>query len=188
MRGEIMTGFMRDIRKMLDEEQKRRNRPKPYKISLMVFSTEKDNRKHGLDVERWVKEGLVDGDLGIAFFANLTSFATPDVKYYKKITAGTKVGVYPFLVSWKSPGWKEVVDKADAFYKDGADGLGAWDISTLSTFQDKGEGQLFNLLGRLGDPERVAAFKRSNGQATKRIELIRFGENTYNRFIPNTGF
>ncbi|PYV07783.1 MAG: hypothetical protein DMG07_27600 [Acidobacteria bacterium] len=55
-----MTTFMRETRKMLDEEQKRRGEGKRLLLSAMVFGNEYDNMLYGLDLRQWAEERLID--------------------------------------------------------------------------------------------------------------------------------
>ncbi len=53
---EIMTDFMREVRKMLDEEGARRGR----RLALQVSLPWRFNENYGLDWRTWLREGLVD--------------------------------------------------------------------------------------------------------------------------------
>ncbi len=104
LRAEIVTGLIRKIRAVLDETSKSRGVPdRRLKLAVSTFATADDNKRFGLDVQRWIKEDLID-QIGIAWFAFHTSGLTTksgDTEYYASITAGTRVKVFPFYVGWK---------------------------------------------------------------------------------------
>ncbi|MFK5923774.1 MAG: family 10 glycosylhydrolase [Verrucomicrobiota bacterium] len=56
MQVEVMTGFVRSVRQVLDEESKRQGR----KMTLTVAFDYSGYQGQALDVQGWVKEGLVD--------------------------------------------------------------------------------------------------------------------------------
>jgi len=54
--AEVMTGFVRDVRRVLDEAGRAEGR----RLTLSASLDYANYRQQGLDVARWVKEGLVD--------------------------------------------------------------------------------------------------------------------------------
>jgi hypothetical protein len=56
LRAEMMTGFLRDVRQILDEESKRKGRH----LGLSARIDWKDGKSLGCDVETWLHEGLLD--------------------------------------------------------------------------------------------------------------------------------
>jgi len=56
LRAEIMTGFLRDVRRLLDEEGQRKHRH----LGLSARVDWKDHAILGCDIETWLKEGLID--------------------------------------------------------------------------------------------------------------------------------
>ena len=114
LRAKIMTGFLRQVRNLLDEVQQGLGREKPLTISVATFSKQSDNRKYGIAIEQWIDEQLVN-DIAVAWFAHHTSFSEPgssrpDMTYYRRITAGKDVGLYPFVICWK-PGHRRACVK-----------------------------------------------------------------------------
>jgi hypothetical protein len=186
-RAAIMTDFLREIRGLLDEVAREQGRTQRYKISLGAFGTEADNQKFGIDLPRWVQAGLVD-DLGVAWFAYHTSFSEPDMAYYNRITAGTNVGVYPFLVAWKSGMPKALCEKVTKFYDQGADGIAIWDPSVEAGWTGSRHGNLFDTLSRLGHREVIARWAKEGVPLPNVVPLTRLDENYYSRWFPNTGF
>ncbi|MFK5924978.1 MAG: hypothetical protein QM496_22585 [Verrucomicrobiota bacterium] len=189
MRAVIVTGFMQKIRKLLDEVRAERGGDKTprLKLAISTFSAEADNQKFGLDVERWVNEKLID-QIGIAWFAFHTSGLkkrTGDNVYYKKITKGSEVKIYPYYVAWSMPSAKGILKNAARQYDEGVDGFAVWDPNQFEHW-GKGVNPFWPLISQLGHREKV-----KNGSllyAPVRIPLTRLGENHFSRWFPNTGF
>lgn len=187
LRATIMTEFLTEIRALLDETARAQGRTERYKISLGTFSTEADNQKFGFDLPLWIAKGLVD-DLGVAWFAHHTSFTQPDMAYYSRLTKGTKVGVYPFVISWKSGKPQELCRKVTDFYAQGASGIAIWDPQVEHGWTEKPHGNLFETMGRLGHREDIARWAVKGVPLPLSIPLTRLEENHYSRWFPTTGF
>ena len=187
MRAEIMTEFMAEVRTLLDETQRAQGRKQRCRISLGTFSREVDNQKFGLDLPLWIKRGLVD-ELAVAWFAYHTSFAQPDMAYYRRITAGTGVGVYPFVISWKTGKPQELCKKVTDFYTAGAAGMAIWDPQVAKGWHEGSPGNVFEVLSRLGDRALVARWAKNGPPRPLAIPLTQLGDNYFSRWFPNTGF
>ena len=187
LRGEIMTEFLAEVRALLDETARAQDRKGRYRISLGTFSRETDNQKFGLDLPLWIRRGLVD-ELAVAWFAYHTSFSPPDMAYYRRITAGTKVGVYPFVIAWKTGKPQEFCRKVADYYTAGASGIAIWDPQVHRGWPEGSPGNAFDVLGRLGDPERVARWAKNGIPQPLTIPLTRLDDNYFSRWFPNTGF
>lgn len=76
---EIFTIFMRKLRAALDDAAKKAARPSPG-INVDVFCDIRLGKHAGLDVENWVKEGLVTGVIqdNMVHFENLTDCMSDD--------------------------------------------------------------------------------------------------------------
>ncbi len=189
-RAEILTAFLREIRSMLDETARVRGRKTPYKVSLTAFSLEKDNRKFGLDVERWVREGLVDGDVSPTSFSEGIPFAPPDVAYYVRITKGSGVGVYPMFNAWRAGEPQTFLKKLLAAYDAGATGIALWDPDTLNSWGNRTlgalPGQAFNVYRFVGHRDFLRQWASNGVPAPRAIPLKRYGENFYSRWLPET--
>ncbi len=186
-RAAIMTDFMQEIRALLDATAKQQGRTQRYKISLGTFAKEEDNQKFGFDLPRWIEQGLVD-DLGVAWFAHHTSFAQPDMAYYSRLTKGTKVGVYPFIISWKSGKPAELCKKVTAFYQQGASGIAIWDPQVETGWTEQPHGNLFDTLSHVGHRDLIARWAKDGVPLPLAIPLTRLDENHYSRWFPTTGF
>jgi hypothetical protein len=90
LRAEIMTGFVRRIRETLDEIGAKQGR----RLALSATMDYKNPLHQGLDLERWVREGLVDlispgvHGLGGTYFP---------VKRFAAMTRGTRCKLFPML-------------------------------------------------------------------------------------------
>ena len=186
-RAELMTVFLREVRQLLDETAARQKRTKPYKISLTTYGTEADNRKFGLDVERWAHDGLVN-ELGMAWFSHHTSFGPMDVAYYKRISQGTNVGVFPFVIAWHSGKPKELCTKVTKFYQDGASGIAIWDPMVELSYRDGSPGPVFDVASQLGHRDVIARWASKGPPLPFSLPLTQLGDNYFSRWFPNTGF
>ncbi|CAN5451043.1 hypothetical protein BH09VER1_BH09VER1_36030 [soil metagenome] len=192
MRGEILTSLIKEIRAMLDETAKSQGRTTPYKISLATFSTEADNKKFGIEVEQWIKDKLVDGDIAPCYFADHTSFAAADLSYYKRITQGTGVGLYPMYRAYKPGKPNEFLKKQLDAYKAGATGIGIWDPAesyTWAGIKTTGQpaGQTFDFFRFLGHRKLLEKWGQGGMPAPRVFPLTHYGDNYYSRWFPGTG-
>ncbi|MEN3941894.1 hypothetical protein WJU23_11415 [Prosthecobacter sp. SYSU 5D2] len=186
-RAAIMTEFMQDIRRLLDETAAAQGRKERYQISLGTFSKEVDNQKWGIDLPRWIEKGLVD-DLGVTWFAYHTSFAQPDMDYYMRLTKGTQIGVYPFVISWKTGLPQEFCKKITGFYQKGATGIAIWDPTVKDGWSLKPHGNLMDVISQMGDRSQMLKWAKEGVPLPLSIPLTRLDENTYSRWFPTTGF
>ena len=56
LRSELMSGFVRDVRRLLDDEGRRKGR----RLGLSARVDWREWRQHGCDLEVWLREGLLD--------------------------------------------------------------------------------------------------------------------------------
>lgn len=188
LRAEIVTGFIRKIRSLLDEsaddQGTKRGR---LKLAVTTFATAADNQRFGLDVEKWIDEKLID-QIGIAWFAYYTSglkTKTGDTKYYARISEGTDVKIYPFYVGWKMDNAEELVSQVAENYSDGADGIAVWDPNQFVKWQS-GNAPYWPLISKLGHRQEIE--KGTLLYEPLATPLTRLGNNYYSRWYPNTGF
>ncbi len=188
LRAEIVTEFIRKIRTVLNETAEQRGTPdRRLKLAVSTFAAEEDNTKFGLDVERWIKEDLID-QVGIAWFAHHTSglkTKSGDTEYYSRITSGTRVKIFPFYVGWKMSSARDLLSKVAREYDQGADGIAVWDPQQFEGWQS-GKHPYWPLVSKLGHRDEV----RDGSLLFKPLAtpLTRLGENYYSRWFPNTGF
>jgi hypothetical protein len=182
LRAEIMTTWMREIRQLLDETQKANGLTKRLKLSAMLLETEADNRKFGLDAERWVRDGLLD-QIGIYRGSSHTSGNPIDMAYYKRITAETNVPVCPGLVAWALPAAGEWVRQSVEWYDAGASGILVWDPS------DKCQnGVEWPVLSRLGHLDEIRKQADQGMPTAVTLNLQRIGTAILGRWTTWAGF
>ncbi len=188
LRAKIVTEFIRKIRAVLDETAATRDDlKKRLKLAVSTFSTPADNKKFGLDVERWIEEDLID-QIGIAWFAYYTSglrTKTGDTPYYAKITEGTNVKIFPFYVGWKMKSAEVLQQSVARDYDHGADGIAVWDPNQFVKWES-GKHPYWPLVSKLGHRQQVRNGSLIYTPVT--TPLTRLGENHYSRWYPNTGF
>lgn len=186
-RAEIMTEFMSEVRGLLDETARKQGRTQPYKISLGTFAKETDNQKWGLDLPAWIQRGLVD-EVAVTWFAYHTSFAQPDMAYYRRITKGTKTRAYPMVIAWKTGKPKELCTNVAAFLAAGDPGVAIWDPQVQKGWPEGSPGNVFDVLGRLGHADEMQRWSKNGVPSPLTIPLTRLDENYFSRWFPNTGF
>ena len=192
MRGEILTTFMREIRTLLDETARERHRQKPYLLSVATLPTEADNRKYGIEIERWIKEGIVNGDVAPTNFASQINPVPPDMAYYKRITSGTKVGLYPMYRAFKPGTPADFIKKIVAAYRDGATGIAIWDPAESYTWGStkvagQPTGQTFDIFRFLGHRALLEQWAAKGAPQPTLYPLTRYGDNYYSRWYPGSG-
>lgn len=186
-RAAIMTDFMTEVRALLDETARGQGRKVPYKISLGTFAKETDNQKWGLDLPVWIQRGLVD-ELAVTWFAYHTSFAQPDMAYYRRITKGTKTRAYPMVIAWKTGKPKELCQKVAAYHAAGDPGVAIWDPQVQKGWPEGSPGNVFDVLSRLGHRDLIARWAKNGVPQPLTIPLTRLDDNYFSRWFPNTGF
>ncbi|MGD9562438.1 MAG: hypothetical protein AB7F88_09500 [Pyrinomonadaceae bacterium] len=198
LRGEIMTGFMREVRKLLDDVQKGQGRKQRYELMASVVHTENDNKKYGLDVERWVKEGLID-KISIFPAAFHTDTSKPvDMAWFKRITKGTGTEVYPLMIGWRMSSYEEAIANAKEYYAKGAAGLLFWDPFPTGQYTprppqptrhyQRAIGSYWPLVSRLGHDEMISEWQKEKRPRNKYIPLKRYGNYWFGRWVPDVGF
>ncbi|NOY82407.1 MAG: hypothetical protein GXP31_15515 [Kiritimatiellaeota bacterium] len=134
LRCELMTQFMREVRKMLDEEGERRG--VRLRQAAYVLATEADNLRFGLDVAAWCRDGLVDVLCPYAGAGGARTRAY-DMAFFKRVCAPNKVRVYPTFVAWQLSNMEKMVKDALRLYAAGADGLSFWDGNSVAARMDR---------------------------------------------------
>jgi len=195
LRGKIMTEYLRELRLMLDDLQKLKG-GKRYAISATTFTRRSINEPFGLDVETWVKEGLIDQ---IAVASAKTNYDNgelpPDMAYYHKIIAGTKIRIFPMVTAWNVTAWNKNAPLEDfckavvRWYQDGADGVVVWDPENGAGFRyNPAEGDSLDLLRYLGHRELIAYWAEHGVPRPNAIPILKLGENEYSQWVPNRGY
>ena len=198
LRGEIMTEYMREIRKILDETQKAQGKKERYELMATVVHTENDNKKYGLDVERWVKEGLLN-KISIFPAAFHTDTSKPvDMKWFSKITKGTNVEVYPLMIGWRLDSYETAIEGAKTFYQEGAAGLMFWDPFPTGMYTprppaparhyQRAVNTYWSLVSRLGHKNDLIAWETEKRPQAKYFPMKKWGNHYFGRWVPDVGF
>jgi len=176
-RAQVLTEFMRELCGLLKQAGKRR------KISAVVFGNEVDNLFYGLDIEAWVKEGLVDiiipypwpGYSGTGYFSEI------DLAFFTRITNGSACQVYPnVLPKQMEPG--QYLKKALQYYDQGADGLAFWDTNARHPLLNQ-----WQAVRELGHKDQLREWLENERFRRKLLLLRRLGDYTMDRYHAHTG-
>ncbi|MBM4044699.1 MAG: hypothetical protein FJ279_06255 [Planctomycetes bacterium] len=182
LRAETLTAFMRETRTMLDAEGQRRGGQR-LQLSVFVLADEADNVKFGLDVRRWVADGLVD-ELFPYLRAGGTTARGYDMKFFKDICQTRTVPVRPSFIGWKTPDLAALMREAVALYDQGADGITFWDGNSGAERTDR-----WSVVSRLG---HVAELRQRALEGPPSPVTLRFhklgGVIMDGRYSPNWGF
>ncbi|MCC6590002.1 MAG: family 10 glycosylhydrolase [Bryobacterales bacterium] len=166
-RAMVLTEFMREVRQLLNEAAKRRARSKPLGLTAITMGTEQDNLLQAMDLEQWVKQGVVDTIVPYSTHPRLLStsdsFTDPkDVGFFVRITRGTPVKVAINLMPRQlSP--EEYRKRANQCYAQGVDNLFFWDTNARYDFSPS-----WSALRRLGHKEELQAWVRAGSPALPR--------------------
>ena len=195
LRRTIMTEYLREVRRMLDDMGRKRN-GKRYSLSVTVFTEKTINERLGLDVEAWVKDGLVD-QVASAWAPHFDRGRNPppDIQYYRKVVTGTKVKYFPFVIGGNLTAWNESGKLKDfcrsvtEWYQAGIDGVAAWDVSPGDGFRhSKAEGDSLDLMRYIGHRDLIAYWAQHGVPRPNIFPLKKLGENEYSAWYPNTGY
>ena len=120
-----LTELLRQLRQSLDRigdaEGKR------IEITAISLANEALNLYYGLDVRRWLDEGLVDV---LAPMGDVHGFPEVDLAYYRQLLQGRTCRFYPFLpVDCRFNTTGQIIGGAHRYYAGGADGLSLWDCA-----------------------------------------------------------
>lgn len=101
-RADVLSGFMRRVREHMDERCRQLGRRR-LQISVVCPANGDVNRQYGLDVQRWVSEGLVDFVCPDISLQNLEHDESPeniDMDHYTRMVRETPVGLLPRMPSY----------------------------------------------------------------------------------------
>ena len=126
--SDVVTTFMRELRAMLDEEQKTRADGKRLQLSVMVLGTAQDDLRFGVDLGRLAKEKLIDEistELGFGRSSN-----TYNLPLLSEISQANGIPFFPGMSC--SPMWYPAIP---SYYDGGAKGLALWDADAVDVFE-----------------------------------------------------
>jgi hypothetical protein len=118
--SDIVLTFMRELRTMLDEEQRARGDGKRLELSMMVLGTAQDDLRFGVDIRQLVEAGLIDAvstELGFGRSGN-----TYNLPLLREVCRPRGVPFSPGMSL--APVWYASIP---AYYDAGATGLALWD-------------------------------------------------------------
>ncbi len=161
--GEVISGFVAKAKRALKPNQR---------LSAIVPGNELDCRRWGLDVQTWVKEGLIDDliPVGQRFDERDVHRDDPDkldFKYFCGLAGRGRIRLMPMLYPWDKfrrdyAGWRKLMH---SFLDAGANGYVVWDAFDYGPW---GVANRFVRVSDIGYDRRDAA-----GPAkAKRIRLL----------------
>ena len=160
-RADVMTEFMRRVRRTMDESSPQQSRGRRMQISACVMGLEDENRYFGLDVAAWAREGLIDvlipySAAPLAMPTEEDTWSDPaQLEPFVAATQGTACTLAPNVMPrHMSP--KDFRRMAHMLYGTGAEHLFFWDCAGPSGRANYRPS--WNALRRLGQREEIAAW------------------------------
>ena len=162
----FVTQFLREIRKMLDEEARRQGRSR-LGTAYHTFGSPTESLQHHLDVRTWIADDLVDQLLVYPYATKGDASDRPDpVKVagaYVPIIRGSRTQLY--VHAWPRVATADAwLKKAIDLYAAGADGIALWDVD--SQLSRPGE---WAMVRKLGHRDELNTWK---GEARRYLRLI----------------
>ncbi|MEO2045300.1 MAG: hypothetical protein ABGX16_01855 [Pirellulales bacterium] len=158
----LMTEFIRQARKSLDEISRRRGRP--VLLGVRVPGTVAACNRIGLDVEAWLRERLVDR---LLTGGGYVCYSTP-AEELVKLGHRFEVPVYPCIncPANYTLGGNNLRAAASNFWQAGADGIYLWNFHYLPAAGSLGYGrpaheQYNKILPEMADPHRLKYLDKS---------------------------
>ena len=150
-----MTEFVRQVRAGLDEIGRRRGRP--YLLSARVPDTPAQALSTGLDVEQWLKEGLLD----LLVIGGGYMPYTPAYKQFIDLAHNYDVPAYPCINHFHTADLKgrdpiHLRSLASNFWALGADGVYIFNYFGVPAGSEK-----HSCLSQMGDPRTLAGLDKS---------------------------
>ena len=177
LRSNMITDFLRDIRKLLDDKGKKRGRH--FGFSIDVLATPAANHSFGLDLETLVAEKIIDSlevDGALMKRNHDEKIANIDYAYFGKLCAGTDCRWYP--KGEDNGGGEQFPKMFNDAVSNGASGLFLWDVCDHTAVWPRRWETLTNLM-RGVEP----------AVAPERLHLLRTLDGfDYDQFTPHNGF
>ena len=167
VRADFVTQFLKEIREMLDEVGKAQGRYIPSCYTVPVHNTYaeddwdmsglntalKECMFNALDVESWIKQGLVDYlDVVIHMFGEHDGRGVQSkVREFTELAKGTKTKVYINIYPRRMPP-RKYRQIAMSYYDAGADGMAFWD--SMGRYLRASEWAFIKRLGHRDDLKR----------------------------------
>ena len=160
-RAAVLTDFMRDVRRLLNDEAQRQQRKKPIAITAVVLSSREEHRRYGLDLETWVAEGLIDTLVPYSSVPGLdsgeASWTDPRAAdYFVQLTSGTPCRLALNLMP-RQIAPEDYRRRAHALYARGVESLFFWDSYQRNNFD-----RSWSALRRLGQRDELSEWVKSD--------------------------
>ena len=180
LRAELMTRFMRELREAMDRVGE--NLGRRLAVSAISFANESENRLAGLDLETWIREGLLD-HLSPYPYGRAKTVLDIETGFFRRITQGMQCKLYPNVMPRHMPAG-EYRKMAQFYYEEGADGLLFWD--TYQRHDGSSQWETIRRLGHLEDlPRAIAEGKKRDEPRT--VPLLRLAGHHMHRYSPYRG-
>ena len=163
---EVVTTFIREARAMLDEEQNRRVDGKHLELSVMVFGNEYNNLLYGLDVRRWVTEGLID-EIFLDQWGIGSKKAGVDIDFFLDVCRPKGTPFFPSYTVFSPPAYDNTISQALSWYEKGVHGVVFFDAGGEKVAQG-------TVVSRLGHVDELRLRDAKESGAPKPVVQIRF--------------
>ena len=157
-RSRILTQFMREVRQAMDEVAQETDRTNRIGVSAIVGNGRDENMYYGMDMDAWVKEGLVDTLIPYTSHPRF-SYLDPswedagDAEYWVSLTKGTST-VLALSIRPSALSAEESRRRVAPLYKAGVEHFFYWD-GGMPAAMTKGAS---HVMRRLGHKEEIAAW------------------------------
>ena len=176
-RATFLTRFMREVRQAMNQAAREQNREKPIQVTAIVMSSREENLYYAMDVEGWVREGLVDAMIPYTSVTGLNSGADSwmdpkEALFFQRITRGTTCRLALNLMP-RQLAPEDYRKRAHALYRAGIEHLFFWDTNARNDFSPS-----WNALRRLGQREELQSWVRQGSPGLERpgSTLTRLGD------------
>ena len=177
-RATFLTLFMREVREAMEKAAGAQNRSKPLEVSAIVMSSREENLYYAMDLEAWIKEGLVDTIIPYTSAPGLDSskdsWVDPsDAEFFLRITRDTPCKLALNLMP-RSLTAKQYRSRAHALYQAGVEHLFFWD----GGWGRGGSDSAWEATRRLGHREEIEAWVQAGSPEFERpgSELVKLGD------------
>jgi len=185
-RSGIMTEFMRQVRAAMDEVAEDAGRDSRIGVSAMVTNTRDENLYYGLDMDTWVKEGLVDTLIPYSSNPNFNSNDPSwedvgDAEYWVSLTKGTATELALNIMP-RQMSAEEYRRRVAPLYEAGVEHFYFWD-GAMGRAQNSGAS---HVMRRLGHKEEISDWVEAGepSLAAPQMWLRRLGDWDFSYVSP----
>ena len=163
-RATFMTRFMKQVREVMETARQQKGRTRPLEVSAIVLSSELENLYYGLDLEEWVKQGLIDTIMPYSSVWGINSskdsWTDPaEAEFFYRITEGSSCKLALNLMPRRlSP--DQYRERTHALYEAGSEHFFFWDTNARNDFSPS-----WDVLRRLGHRDELARWARNGKPA-----------------------